>query len=171
MAFPRFLVLGMLIGRTHLESGHPFHMHLDNDLQYGFNIVCDCNRHYTQVSVQISMSRQHTYNKSKHPVRQSYQATRSDTTACINHHSSLVVVRTLPTNLSLLMCLISQPCVKPEEQVPGHSYQTSCLWLLYTKDIYSRQHSQKQFLLCQQRPTAGLELQDNERIMHRRRRG
>ena len=36
MAFPRFLALRMLTGRSHLQSGQPFHMHLlnDNNLDY-----------------------------------------------------------------------------------------------------------------------------------------
>ena len=36
MAFPRFLILGMHIGRTHLQSGQPFHMHPDNDYNMGY---------------------------------------------------------------------------------------------------------------------------------------
>ena len=35
-AFSRFLVLRMHTGRTHPESGQPFHMHPDSDYNLGY---------------------------------------------------------------------------------------------------------------------------------------
>ena len=35
MAFPRSLALGMQIGRTHLQSGQPFHMHPGSNYNSG----------------------------------------------------------------------------------------------------------------------------------------
>jgi len=72
MAFPRFLVLGMHIGRTHLQSGQPFHMHPDSNYNMDYlqphgrlKLINLVNCHDKQLSVSVCVCVSHNCRNSE----------------------------------------------------------------------------------------------------------
>ena len=53
-AFSRFLVLGMHIGRTHVQSGQPFHMHPETDWLHWLSATLQLAINSNQVAVGYS---------------------------------------------------------------------------------------------------------------------
>ena len=69
-AFPRFLVLMMYIGRTHLQSVQMFHMHLHNDHNMGY-LLPSTSTWYTGF-VGLCFAPRHSIKNLRHSVKLSF---------------------------------------------------------------------------------------------------